>query len=347
MNNRTYAHKNTARLLAIVFLITGASLVGTATGDERADSKLEQAAALYRKAHFDEAIQLLQELAADATLPKQQQTEVWKFLSRTYYAKHLHDQARNAISKLLELEPPLITLDPDREPPPLMDMYYEVRKEKNKGSRVIEQPDPGIKTMAILDFKNRSPDDKERFDPMEQGFADLMIHQLNGSTRLVVVERERIQWILKEIELENEPDRFDPDMAVRIGKQLGVHIVLFGSFINLNNQMWLGARLVKVETSEVLLTDSVRGKTDKFFDLTSRLGRKISKKIEVEISSSSRQEEGETESLDAVLLYSQGLRFLEDGDYQKAYQKFQDALKRDPDYDKARKRAESIKPLLG
>ena len=134
----------------------------------------------------------------------------------------------------------------------------EVRKDFTD-SYQVERPDPGMKTLAVLDFMNRSIDDKEKYDPLQKGFADLMIHQLYGATNLKVVERERIEWILEEIKLENDPKLFNQESAVRIGKQLGVHSILLGSFIKFKKDIWLGARLVKVETSEILMTEEVKG----------------------------------------------------------------------------------------
>ncbi|MBI4535479.1 MAG: hypothetical protein HY708_04315, partial [Ignavibacteriae bacterium] len=259
---------------------------------------------------------------------------------------NLLDQARWAVSTLLDLEPPIIELDPDVEMPPLMKIYYEVRKQKT-GSTQVERPDPGIQTIAILDFKNRSIDDKEKYDPMEKGFAELLIGQLSGTINLKVIERERIQWILDEIGLENDPGRFDMTSAVRVGKQLGVHTILLGSFIKVSDEIKLLARLVKVETSEILATDEVTGDADKFFELTEKLGEKVARKINVAISKADLEKGTETRSLDAIMSYSEGLVLLEKGDYKSAYEKFIQALDFDPEYSKARTKAESIKPLLG
>ena len=132
-----------------------------------------------------------------------------------------------------------------------------------------------------------------------------------------------------------------------MGKQLGVQTVLMGSFIIMKNEIWLGARLVKVETSEILFTDEIKGKLDDFFDLIDELSSKIAAKIEVELK---KQDVGdvvpEAPSLDAVMAYSIGLSYLEREDYKNAYAKFQEALKFDPNYEKAQLRAQTIAPLL-
>ena len=49
----------------------------------------------------------------------------------------------------------MVVFNPDYEPPVFMKLYYESRKEY-AGSYAVERPDPGMKTMAIIDFKNSS-----------------------------------------------------------------------------------------------------------------------------------------------------------------------------------------------
>lgn len=313
---------------------------------EAAKQKLEKAIDLYSSARFDNAIEILSELAKDRALDKKDQREVLLALGRAYVAKGLKNKALWAISRMLELEPPMIEPDPDTECPPLMKVYYNARKQKS-GSNVAERTDPGIKTIAVLDFMNRSVDDKEKFDPLEKGFAELLINHLNGATNLKVIERERIQWILDEIGLENEPGKFDMGSAVRVGKQLGVHTVLLGSFIKVKGDLKLLARLVKVETSEILATEEATGDADDFFELAEKLSVKVATDINVKLAHSEAAAKTETKSLDAMLSYSEGLVSIEKGNYKEAYGKFMQALTYDPAYNKARQKAETIKPLIG
>ncbi len=306
--------------------------------------KLDKAEQYYKQAQFDNAIEILNQITADNSADNETKKEALRFLGRSYTAKGLYDKAKESIINLLELEPPIVDFNPDYEPPVFMKIYYESRKEFSD-SYAVEKPDPGMKTMAIIDFKNRSIDKKLQYDPMEQGFADLMIARLNNSTNLKVVERERIQWLLDEINLQ---DKYSMEGAVRAGKLLGAQTVLLGSFIIVNDQIWLGGRLVKVETSEILFTDEIKGELDEFFDLIDQLAEKISKKINVSLKEDDEEvsEVSEGPSLDAILAYSIGLNFLEKEDYASAYSKFQEALEYSPNYTKAKLKAESIEPYL-
>jgi len=329
-------------LSCFLFIITGLIFNSNGFAQDDPKSKLSQAEEFYKSAKFDNAIEILNQLSSDATVDAEVKKDALRFLGRAYTAKGLYDKAKDAILQLLKLEPPAVVFNPDYEPPVFMKLYYESRKEYS-GSYELEKPDPGVKTIAIIDFKNRSVSQKAQFDPMERGFADLMINRLNSSINLKVVERERIQWILDEMKLQ---DQYDMEGAVRMGKQLGVQTVLLGSFIIFNDEIWIGARLVKVETSEILLTDEIKGELDNFFELTDQIGQKIAEKINISLKEETAEEISKAPSLDAIMAYSVGLSYLENEDYKSAYEKFQEALKLDPDYEKAKLKAESIEPLL-
>ena len=333
--------------LTLCVIVTMAALHSGASAQQDSKKKLDEAMKLYNSANFDKAIDLLSQLADDKSIDNKDKKNVLLALGRSQIAKGNKKGANAAMMKLLALEPPIIEPDPDAECPPLMKAYYEARKSKSGSTQVGEPQGPGIKTIAILDFSNNSIYDKEKLDPLEKGFSNVMIDLLNGSINLKVIERERIQWILNEIGLENDPSKFDQSSAVRVGKQLGVHTILFGSFINTKSKMKLLARIVKVETSEIIATESVDGDVDDFSELAEKLSVKIAKKINVSLTKADIEKSSETKSLDAMMSYSEGLVLLEKGNYKGAFDKFMQALQIDPKYDKAKMKADSLKPLLG
>lgn len=315
-------------------------------GEVRAqNSALQEAINVYQEADFSGAITRFTSLAENTSLDKDVRKQALQYLGRAYVAKHMETQARSTIKELLDLEPPLVELDPDIESPPLMQLYYDVRKDY-EGSYAVEKADPGIKTLAIVDFTNNSITDKADLDPLSQGFASLMINQMNGATDLKVIERERLQWLLGELKLQREGGVVDQQTAVRVGKLLGAQSVLFGSFIKFKKDLQISARLVKVETGEILMTEQVKGKADNFFDLVEQLSLKVAKGINVSLAKNNIGGQNETKSLDAMLSYSEGLGLLERNDYRGAYDKFLEAVKFDPNYSRARLKAESIKPML-
>ena len=329
------------RTILPALLLTVGAVGRPAAGQEVTFASAEAA---YQAADFDRAIEQFGVLAADQSLSREVRREVFQYLGRAYVAKDLMDKAREVVVDLLELEPPLVELDPDIEPRPLMRLYYEARQEI-QGDYQVERADPAMRTLAIMDFTNSSVTDNEQYEPLEQGLATIMIHNLNGATNLKVVERERIQWLLDEQALQRS-DMVDRQTAVEAGKLLGAHAVLFGGFIVNRRDMWINARLVDVETGEILLTEQVTTRADDFFEAVERLSLQVAQAVNADLQETQLGSRTETRSLDAQMSYWEGLGLLDRGDYRAAYEKFLESIEYDPAFDRAKLKARSVQPLL-
>ncbi len=334
--------RRAAFCLGAVLLALPAQLARAQPVQPPEDDLLREAIAAYRAADYERAIPGFDALAKDDDVEEAVRSSALQYLGITYLSRNEYEKAREAIYRMLELEPPLVSLDGTIRYPPLERLYWEVRKDYT-GSYQVEREDPGMKTLAVMDFANHSIDEKERFDPMQLGFASAMTGHLQGGTELKVVERERIQWLLGELELQRDGTVVDQGSAVQAGRLLGVTAVLFGSFIIQGKKMWLTARLVKVETGEILFVEQVEGKWSDFMDLADDLAAQVADAIDVEVAG----EDGGTRSGEAFLAYAQGLELIEQERYQEAYDKFTEALDLDPSYAAARQEAESIEHLLG
>ena len=331
------------RALAVSALATLLLVAFSPAPANAQQSPLQKAKEEYQFGEYEKAIELFSEVAQDQGQSEDVRKEALRYLGRSYIAKNNTDEARDAIRRLISMEPPLIELNPDIEPPPVMDLYYEVRSDI-EGDYAV-QADPGIQTLAIIDFTNSSIDDNERWDGLRKGLPAMAINVLNNGTDLKVIERERIEWLLNEIELQRQADVVDQSTAVRTGRLLGANAVVFGSYLVYDQQMIINARVVKVETGEILLGDQVQGEPDNFFELIQDLGTKIARSLNTELEQSEADME-QTNSLDAMMAYSDGLGLLEDGEYRAAYEKFQQAVEFDPSFRRAERKAESLRPML-
>ena len=307
--------------------------------DPATEAALRGAIEVFEQAEFEDAEARFTSIADNATAPSALRADALRYLGRVQVALGHNEAAIETMVRLIELEPPIIELDPDLEPPPLMQTYYEARRDVD-GGYAVRSNRP--QTLAIVNFTNSSITEKENWDPMQQGFASLMIHAMGPATDLKLVERERIRWLLDEQQLQRDPSLIDQATAVRAGRLLGAQTVIFGSFIINRRDLLISARLVDVETGQILFSEQARGRAEDFSDLVESLSLQVARTLNVNLSSA----DVETRSLDAALSYSEGLALVEQGDYAGAHAKFLQALEYDPGYSRARQRVHSLRPLL-
>jgi TolB-like protein len=304
----------------------------------------QKAMKAYEAYNYEEATALFSEVAHNSSVERTVRRKALQYLGQIYIGEDQRKKAREAIKQLVSMEPPPIKLNPNRQPPPLMEVYYQVRKQR-RGSPKVRKEGPGLQTLAIMDFRNSSVDQRKRFASLSAGFPSMMVNYLNGTTDLKVIERQRVQWLLDELKLQRKADVVDQSTAVRAGKLLGATAVLFGNYIVFEDQMRVSARLVKVETGEILLARKVKGEPDEFFDLVKELSRDVTRAINVNMEEDTKTG-STTQLLDAQRAYSDGLTAMENGSWQLARKKFREALKHDPNYKLARQRLESLKTML-
>ena len=84
------------------------------------------------------------------------------------------------------------------------------------------------KTVAISYFDNTSG--LEQYNPLSKGLADMLITDLSNVKSIQIVEREKLESLLKEIDL-GEGKFIDPNTAQKLGKGLGAGYMLTGSYL--------------------------------------------------------------------------------------------------------------------
>jgi len=102
----------------------------TLTNPEECEEDIKQAEAYYKKGDFNNAIVTLIVCLSNPGLSKQQQLTAYRWLGLAYLAKDYEKDAREAISKLIELVPEYEP-DPVEDPPPFTEMVRAIKKEMN------------------------------------------------------------------------------------------------------------------------------------------------------------------------------------------------------------------------
>ncbi len=184
------------------------------------------------------------------------------------------------------------------------------------------------KTLAILPFENNSVTEPEKFAPLSKGLAAMLITDLTRSAGLKVIERNKIQAILKEVAL-SQSGAVDSATAIKAGQILGAQSIAFGSYMVLGTQVRIDLRIIKTETSETMLAESITGQSADFMQLEQSLAGKIASSLQAAIQPA-KVKKGS--NIEAALLFSKGLDALDRGDKAVAKSYFAKAVALDPAY---------------
>jgi len=187
------------------------------------------------------------------------------------------------------------------------------------------------RSLAVLPWAFVGSDSTLR--PLERGIAHLLLTDLAKVSRLVLVERERVQVLLEEMAAGTN-GRVDPATAARSGRLLGAAHVLQGVVRETadGRGVTLEAQVVRTRDGEVAATGRVsEGLTDLYamekaivFQVLDQLGIPLSPAESREISERPRAD------LQAFLAFSRGLEAGDRGDWQAASTFFARAATRDP-----------------
>ena len=186
-----------------------------------------------------------------------------------------------------------------------------------------------IKTLAILPFENNSITDPEKYSPLTDGLAAMLITDLNkNKSVLQVIERNKIKALLKEIAL-GQTGAVDESAAIKAGKILGAQSIGFGAFTIMGEMIRIDMRIIKVESSELVMAESITGETGNFMSLEMELAAKIAEALKAELTDAREHSQS---SIDAALYFAQGLDALDVGQKEKADTLFGKAIQLDPKY---------------
>jgi len=201
---------------------------------------------------------------------------------------------------------------------------------------------PGI---AVMPFDNGGSygQGKEDFDALQKGIAGMLISEmaLNPSAR--VVERENIQKLLDEQNL-GQSGRVDPQTAAKVGKLVGARYVVLGTFIDFYGDFRVDARLVNVETSEIVRVETNRAQRDRLYDIIKTIATHLMKDANLPpiVRPASDQRMSRDVPTEALTFYSRALLYQDRGERDKAVEMYQRAIAVFPEYTEA---SEGLKRL--
>ena len=168
--------------------------------------------------------------------------------------------------------------------------------------------------VAVSYFNNRT--NQKDLDVLKKGLADMVLTDLAEVDGLEVVERDRLEDILGEIELQKHP-YFDKKTAIKLGKGLKAHFIITGQFHVYSAKLRIDVRMIDIVSGKVVLSTHVKGKEDEVFELEQQLIEKFVGKLDRTHDPSPRPRT-KVPDVDTLVEYSKGIDLADRGMYKEA-----------------------------
>jgi TolB-like protein len=196
---------------------------------------------------------------------------------------------------------------------------------------------PGI---AVLPFENGGSygKDKEDFEALRKGLAAMLISELAQNPEVRLVDRFETQRVLDEQGLA-VAERVDKETAAKVGKLVGARYMVTGSFIDLYGDFRIDARMINVETGEIMKVvrndPRLHDRKDMMRMLQSVAELMMKDNRLPQLPASSAQRPPRQVPTEALALFSRALLYQDRGDKAKATEYYQKALDVYPEYPEA------------
>jgi len=310
--------------------------------------KLAEAINFYSELEFDKGLDITSELLKRPDVTKKDSIAVYAVMSMLNYGKgeEYLTKSYSFLEKMAAIGPCTIHLPHEFWPQQLRNKWYNVSREKGALSCPGDK-DSEIQTIAIMEFDNFSVGKyQEELGFITKGIADFFEADFAKFSDLKVVERDKVDFILNEIEL-SESGKVSSATAIEVGKLLGAQLMVFGNITQIDGKKCkMLVKAVKVETSEIIATVEKEGKPD-YFKMEKELVKELAEKLDMTLTdeAGAMLDAGGTESFDAATLYSKGLHYMDKYDYKKAYEFFKLAYEKDNSFDEAKRKMDIYRPL--
>lgn len=198
---------------------------------------------------------------------------------------------------------------------------------------VAQDSRPGV---AVLPFENGGSygKDREEFDALRRGLAGTLIYELAQNPSLRLVDRMETQRLLDEQGLA-VAERVDAATAAKIGKLVGARYMIAGMFIDLYGDFRVDARIINVETGEILKvvrSDPKLRDRKEMYRIVQSVAERIMEDTKLPALPAGSRPARAAVPTDAIALYSRALLFQDRGDKAKAVEYYRKALAVFPDY---------------
>ncbi len=347
---RTEMTRGWSRIFVVTLMIMCLGAAAAAQDAVPVADKLAEALQHYTNLEPEKGIAIAKDQLTRPDLRPADSIAIYEVLSIITYVmgRDYFTESFQYLDQISKIGPCKVLLPHDIWPAELRNKWFEILNSTNSLSCNISSK-PGQKTVAVMEFDNFSIGEyQEKLGPIGKGLADFFEHDFSKISDIAVVERDKINFVLKELELQKS-GAVDQATAVKVGKLLGAQFMIFGSITQLDDKNTrMVVRVVSVETSEIVASVDKEGKPE-YSKMEKALVEELAAKMDVKVSDETKSiiQEGGTGDASATTFYAKGLEYMDLYDYTKAYEYFKKAYDLDNQFAEAKRKMEIYEPLVG
>lgn len=197
-------------------------------------------------------------------------------------------------------------------------------------------------SVGVLPLTIRSADTAHA--ALGYGLSALIASDLARSRQLIIVERIRLDAVMRELDLA-QSGRVDTTTAPRVGRIVGARRMILGDVaIQPGGSMQLGSRIANASSGALDASLTGSSSLNALFDAEKDMVFKLFDALGVSLSPAERRsiERRPTQSIEAFLEYSRGVRAELDRDFTRAVAHYNAAVQMDPGFAEAGDRSNII-----
>lgn len=177
----------------------------------------------------------------------------------------------------------------------------------------INIPDSQKRVISVSRFEDRSIGTKD-YAPWQQGIPDMIMESLGAIPYYKVISRE---YIVKKVLKEQEFQLLgatDQKGVVELGRLLNAQYIVVGSFSVFRETLQINAKVMSIESGEIMVQTSKQGKLDGFYTLQNDIAITITEGMNLAMNDTAKKtllERHDTKVVEASLANYRGEEKLE------------------------------------
>lgn len=194
--------------------------------------------------------------------------------------------------------------------------------------------------VSVLYFENQSSDAELGF--VSKGLTDMLITDLVAFDGVKVVERTRLEEVLKELNFQ-QTKYVDKKSATKLGQVLNANYLVYGSITPAGGKLLLETRLVNAKDGAIVASARQQDERDKVFDMEQRLANELVAKIDAKLTADdSARRKVRVKDLATVVAYGKALDLSDQGKLDEAQAVIREVVSKSPTFLLARERRDEL-----